>query len=432
MKKSISIILLLLLTNPVISAACRALSTFEKEPKPESWLGLEHLVKNGKELGKGSFGTVVEVEWPFANAFSKKVAIKKLKLKKVGLQSQITELKKEVNIMKVLGEEDTSMPVDSSVPAPTCLLSKRQKSLKNQLVENRVRDGPAPNIIDCVIDRKGTSAYVIMEVLAGSLTLDCKETNKECPVVNWASRDNPDRLSLFIKIAEALIEMHDRKYVHEDLKPDNIGVTDLEANGVKLIDFGLSQKIGKQMRGGTNLYMDLDKLLWFNDELYTTDKEEKGGEMASTATDVYSLGVIFYELEYFAFASKKSLSVKDVFEDFKFKIEPVKGGASRYFQNVQETILENEGLINIGIYFCVKGLKKDKRPVCLYQVYFGMIVADRNARWELGKVVSVLQFIQRNYHLGVMLSKKDINKVQNMDLQEALEYEPKIKWNEMI
>ena len=92
-----------------------------------------------------------------------------------------------------------------------------------------------------------------------------------------------DRLRLFRQVCGAVRYLHQNLVVHRDLKPSNILIT---AEGqVKLVDFGIAKLLPSSETTGVGL-MTPD---------YASPEQIRGGP-TSTLTDVYSLGVLLYEL----------------------------------------------------------------------------------------------------------------------------------------
>jgi serine/threonine-protein kinase len=95
------------------------------------------------------------------------------------------------------------------------------------------------------------------------------------------------RLQLFVLVARAVAHAHGRLIVHRDLKPSNILVTD--DGEVKLLDFG----IAKLLEDGRASIEDSGTHLLTPEY---ASPEQKAGRSLGIATDVYSSGVILYEL----------------------------------------------------------------------------------------------------------------------------------------
>ena len=101
--------------------------------------------------------------------------------------------------------------------------------------------------------------------------------------------DLKQRLELFLQVLDAVQYAHARLVVHRDLKPSNILVADGEAH---LLDFGIAKLIADDPVPESDLTQAVGRLL-------TPDyasPEQIAGVPLTTATDVYSLGVILYEL----------------------------------------------------------------------------------------------------------------------------------------
>lgn len=124
--------------------------------------------------------------------------------------------------------------------------------------------------------------YFVMELVDG-LPID-----QYC---NHHKLSTAERLKLFGEVCSAVQYAHQRLIVHRDLKPGNILVTE---DGIpKLLDFGIAKILDPEETGGQfEPTMTVFRALTPG---YASPEQIKG-EPITTATDVYSLGVILYEL----------------------------------------------------------------------------------------------------------------------------------------
>ena len=100
----------------------------------------------------------------------------------------------------------------------------------------------------------------------------------------------PQRLQLILQVAHAVAHAHARLVVHRDLKPANILVT--AAGEVRLLDFGIAKLMEGELTRDTQLTQQAGRPL----TLAYASPEQIRGEPIGTASDVYSLGVVAYEL----------------------------------------------------------------------------------------------------------------------------------------
>lgn len=118
--------------------------------------------------------------------------------------------------------------------------------------------------------------YIVMELIEG-ITL--KQYMEKKGVLNWK-----ETLHFGIQIAKALEHAHSRGVVHRDIKPHNIMV--LKNGSVKVADFGIARLMFK----GETLTKEA-----LGSVHYISPEQAKGGRV-DNRSDIYSLGVVMYEM----------------------------------------------------------------------------------------------------------------------------------------
>src|SRR5262249_32714252 len=100
---------------------------------------------------------------------------------------------------------------------------------------------------------------------------------------------------LFVLVCRAVQHAHQKGVIHRDLKPSNVLVTAIDGAAVpKVIDFGVAKATGQTLTDRT-LYTGFHQLI--GTPIYMSPEQaELAGVDVDTRSDVYSLGVLLYEL----------------------------------------------------------------------------------------------------------------------------------------
>ena len=176
--------------------------------------------------------------------------------------------------------EDENFKQEVAVKLMRASLEIRPEAVRRFLEERQILAGLAhPNIarlLDGGYTSEGTP-YIVMEYVAGT------------PITDYCARNGLDlkaRLHLFLQLANGVQFAHQHLVIHRDIKPANVLVT---GEGTpKLLDFGIAKLLDPEaVRTETTLRPLTPD--------YASPEQIRGRAM-STASDVYSLGVLLYEL----------------------------------------------------------------------------------------------------------------------------------------
>ncbi|HEV2946458.1 MAG TPA: serine/threonine-protein kinase, partial [Gemmataceae bacterium] len=128
--------------------------------------------------------------------------------------------------------------------------------------------------------------YFVMELVKG------------IPITSFCDQNRlttRERLELFIHVCEAVQHAHQKGIIHRDIKPTNVLVVSHDGTPVvKVIDFGVAKSIGQQLTDKT-IYTQFVQLV--GTPLYMSPEQAgESGLDVDTRSDIYSLGVLLYEL----------------------------------------------------------------------------------------------------------------------------------------
>jgi eukaryotic-like serine/threonine-protein kinase len=128
--------------------------------------------------------------------------------------------------------------------------------------------------------------YFVMEYVAG------------LPINDYCDRHRltmRQRMELFVQVCEGVQHAHQKAIIHRDLKPSNILVTEVDGRPApRIIDFGIAKATSPSVDAATK-FTRLGSLIGTLGYM-SPEQAGSGGEDIDTRSDVYSLGVVFYEL----------------------------------------------------------------------------------------------------------------------------------------
>jgi serine/threonine protein kinase len=129
--------------------------------------------------------------------------------------------------------------------------------------------------------------FFVMELVRGVKITD---------YCDQAQLSTEERLRLFIQVCTAVQHAHQKGIIHRDLKPSNVLVTLHDGLPVpKVIDFGVAKATQQQRLTDLTIYTQFEQMV--GTPLYMAPEQaEMSGLDVDTRSDIYSLGVLLYEL----------------------------------------------------------------------------------------------------------------------------------------
>ena len=134
-----------------------------------------------------------------------------------------------------------------------------------------------PNIVSVYdVSRSGEANYIVMELIEG---ISLKQYLEKKGPLNWR-----ETLHFSMQIAKALDHAHSRGIVHRDIKPHNIMI--LKDGSIKVADFGIA-RVGSAQNTLTREALG---------SVHYISPEQAKGARVDNRSDIYSLGVVMYEM----------------------------------------------------------------------------------------------------------------------------------------
>ncbi len=140
-------------------------------------------------------------------------------------------------------------------------------------------------VFDCGATSTGRPYFVMEWVKGCSVTRYCDEHHLTLR----------DRLKLFVQVCQAIQHAHQKGIIHRDIKPSNILVAEYDhAPVTKVIDFGIAKALSQRLTEQT-VFTEFGQLVGTIDYM-SPEQAKLNQEDIDTRSDIYSLGVLLYEL----------------------------------------------------------------------------------------------------------------------------------------
>jgi len=230
-------------------------------------------------IGEGGFGTV----WMAAQTepVRRQVALKVIKL---GMDTRqvVARFEGERQALAMVDHPNIARVFDGGMTEPgkfefrsaKCEGSPKSEATSKSEISNQQSELPSGR------------PYFVMELVRGL------PITEFCHTRQLTTRE---RIELFIPVCQAVQHAHQKGVIHRDLKPSNILVTEQDGRGVpKVIDFGVAKAIEEPLTDKT-LFTRFHQFLG-TPAYMSPEQTGFGGLDVDTRSDIYSLGVLLYEL----------------------------------------------------------------------------------------------------------------------------------------
>ena len=222
-----------------------------------------------------------------------------------------------------------------------------------------------PNIVTIYeIGETNDHSFIVMEYVEG-------RSLREMVAKSEVQTDKI--LDIAVQTCDALVEAHSRGIIHRDIKPENILVTN--TGRVKLVDFGLAKAVASQpFTGAATARESLTEAGTVMGTLSYMSPEQLRGEPLDVRTDIFSFGIVLYEMitGELPFTGSNSFDVAaSILKDPAFEIGTVPAGLPRGIRGVIARLLEKRRDDRLSSFVEVKraieSLEVEARPELVAQ-----------------------------------------------------------------
>ena len=235
-------------------------------------------------------------------------------------------------ILKSIGEggmanvylaHDTILDRDVAVKVLRGDLENDEKFIRRFNREAKsVSDLTSPNIVEVYdVGEEDGQHYIVMEYIDGKTLKQLIQKRGALTV--------PEVIDIMSQITDGLAQAHDAYIIHRDIKPQNIMILD---NGIiKITDFGIAMSMNATQLTQTNSVMG---------SVHYLPPEQASGKGATTKSDIYSAGILMYELLTGSVPFKGDNAVEIALKQLKEKIPSIRKQNPLIPQSVENIVLK--------------------------------------------------------------------------------------------
>ncbi|MEK7683793.1 MAG: serine/threonine-protein kinase, partial [Verrucomicrobiota bacterium] len=251
--------------------------TIVVSPVPEAPAQMIGRYKLLEKIGEGGCGVVYMAEQE--EPVRRRVALKVIKLG-MDTKSVIARFEAERQALALMDHPNIAKVFDAGA-------TEAPDSRAGEPANRRTGDSPTHPLAGSPFPLSSGRPYFVMELVRGvKITEYCDE----------AKLSTRDRLDLFVKVCQAIQHAHQKGIIHRDIKPSNILVTLHDGVPVpKVIDFGIAKATTDQRLTDKTLFTALEQFIG-TPAYMSPEQAEMSGLDIDTRSDIYSLGVLLYEM----------------------------------------------------------------------------------------------------------------------------------------
>lgn len=203
-----------------------------------------------------------------------------------------------------------------------------------------------PNIVEMYdVGEDNGTYYIVMEYIEG-------RTLKQL-LKKRGSLTAPEVVDIMLQLTDGISHAHDMYIIHRDLKPQNIMISD--DGKIKITDFGIAMALNSTQLTQTNSVMG---------SVHYLPPEQASGKGSTTKSDIYSMGIMLYELLTGKLPFKGENAVEIALKHMKDDIPSVRKINSNIPQSLENIVLKSTAKNPKNRYDDVKEMYNDLK-VCL-------------------------------------------------------------------